>query len=283
MGQVRAEFSSCFRSTDAIVGPLQGCQYSPRCPARNRGCARRVSPRSGGAHGPYHALGERMGTDNLRIAGILGPANLAMLCCRRSRWRWCARDRSGCFPGEPGHRAARRSAADIEILDTSGTVCCPSAINGSSPLADIGRPVATAEELRNFVVDGLFGRTFLPLNESIHRSPASRSKSLSGQVPTRRTSSSSNSRASRPRSAPPPGKRTAPPSSSGASGASRPAQARCKAHANDHLARPERRRADHPHPPLILLLIYQVPTGRMCGACPSHPSATPSVRKGDGR
>ena len=58
--------------------------------------------------------------------------------------------------------------SEIQLLDTSGTVVLPGRYSGALPVEQIGRPVASAEELRRFVLAGLYGRTFLPLVELIH-------------------------------------------------------------------------------------------------------------------
>jgi hypothetical protein len=218
-------------------------------------------------------FGERIGTDNLRIAGVhwagqlgyavLPPIEMAMV-------------RAGigldASLGNLGIVQPDGQPADIQILDTSGTVVLPERYNGSLPLAEIGRPVATAEELRNFVLDGLFGRTFLPLVESIHTITGVSLQVLWGQVsyeadlffqqlarvaPEERTAAWEEDRAafferSEWSVAPGPSPLQSPTRTitlldpNGGEPTTRTLRSKC-------------------------CLIYQVPTGRMCGACPLAP------------
>jgi hypothetical protein len=218
-------------------------------------------------------FGERIGTSNLRIAGVhwagqlgyavLPPIEMAMV--RAGIGLDASLENLGIVQpnGQP---------ADIQILDTSGTVVLPERYNGSLPLAAIGRPVASAEELRNFVLDGLFGRTFLPLVESIHAITGVSLQVLWGQVsyeadlffqqlarvaPEERTAAWEEDRAafferSEWSVAPGPSPLQSPTRTitlldpNGGEPTTRTLRSKC-------------------------CLIYQVPTGRMCGACPLAP------------
>src|SRR5205085_3906859 len=113
-------------------------------------------------------FGERMKTADRRIAGahwagqlgyaVLPPIEMAMV--RAGIGLDASLTNLGIIQpnGQP---------AEIQILDPSGTVVLPERYHGPLPVESIGRPVATAEELRQFVLDGLFGKTFLPLIEGI--------------------------------------------------------------------------------------------------------------------
>jgi hypothetical protein len=218
-------------------------------------------------------FGERIGTDNLRIAGVhwagqlgyavLPPIEMAMV--RAGIGLDASLENLGIVQpdGQP---------ADIQILDTSGTVVLPERYSGSLPLAAIGRRVASAEELRNFVLDGLFGRTFLPLVESIHAITGVSLQVLWGQVsyeadlffqqlarvaPEERTAAWEEDRAafferSEWSVAPGPSPLQSPTRTitlldpNGGEPTTRTLRSKC-------------------------CLIYQVPTGRMCGACPLAP------------
>jgi hypothetical protein len=218
-------------------------------------------------------FGERIGTDNLRIAGVhwagqlgyavLPPIEMAMV--RAGIGLDASLENLGIVQpnGQP---------ADIQILDTSGTVVLPERYNGSLPLAAIGRPVASADELRSFVLDGLFGRTFLPLVESIHAITGVSLQVLWGQVsyeadlffqqlarvaPEERTAAWEEDRAaffdrSEWSVAPGPSPLQSPTRTitlldpNGGEPTTRTLRSKC-------------------------CLIYQVPTGRMCGACPLAP------------
>jgi ferric iron reductase protein FhuF len=148
----------------------------------------------------------------------------------------------------------------------------PERYQGPLPLAEIGRPVATAEELRRFVLDGLFGRTFLPLVDMIHAMTGVSPQVLWGQVAYEADLFMQQLA------------RVAP-------------EERTAAWEEDRAAFFERREwsvAPGPSPlqgPTRVLtildpnggepttrtlrstccLIYQVPTGKMCGACPLAP------------
>jgi hypothetical protein len=70
----------------------------------------------------------------------------------------------------------------VLVRDVGRTVVLPERYQGALPLATVGRPVATAAALRRFVVDGLFGRTFLPLVERLHGLTSVSRQVLWGQV-----------------------------------------------------------------------------------------------------
>jgi hypothetical protein len=128
-------------------------------------------------------FGERIGTSNLRIAGVhwagqlgyavLPPIEMAMVRAGIGLDASLANIGIVQPNGQP---------ADIQILDMCNTVVLPERYHGPLPVEAIGRPVATAEELRNFVLNGLFGKTFLPLIESIHRITGVSLQVLWGQV-----------------------------------------------------------------------------------------------------
>ena len=216
---------------------------------------------------------ERIKTSNLRIAGVhwlgqlgyavLPPIEMAMT--RAGIGLDAGLTNLGIVQpdGQPSY---------IVINDTSDTIVLPERYGGALPLAEVGRPVATAEELRRFVLDGLFGRTFLPLVNMIHEMTGVSPQVLWGQVsyeadlfmqqlvrvlPEERTAAWEEDRA-------------------------------------DFFERQEWSVAPGPSPlqgptrVLTLLdpksgepttrtlrstccLIYQVPTGKMCGACPLAP------------
>ena len=128
-------------------------------------------------------FGERIGTDDLRIAGVhwagqlgyalLPPIEIAMT--RLGIGLDASLDNIGILQpnGQP---------SEILIRDLGDTVVLPERYTGPLPLAAIGRPVASAAELRQFVLDRLFGRTFLPLIEAIHGVSGVSTKVLWGQV-----------------------------------------------------------------------------------------------------
>jgi Ferric iron reductase FhuF-like transporter/FhuF 2Fe-2S C-terminal domain len=128
-------------------------------------------------------FGERIKTTDLRIAGVhwagqlgyavLPPIEMAMV--RAGIGLDASLTNLGIIQtnGQP---------AEIQILDSSGTVVLPERYHGPLPLEAIGRPVASADELRQFVLDGLFGKTFLPLIESIHAITGVSLQVLWGQV-----------------------------------------------------------------------------------------------------
>lgn len=128
-------------------------------------------------------FGERINTTDLRIAGVhwagqlgyavLPPIEMAMVRAGIGLDASLTNLNILQPNGQP---------AEIQILDTSGTVVLPERYHGPLPLETIGRPVATAEELRRFVLDGLFGKTFLPLIESIHAITGVSLQVLWGQV-----------------------------------------------------------------------------------------------------
>lgn len=114
-------------------------------------------------------FGERIGTTDRRIAGVhwLGQLGYAILPPIEM-----AMTRAGIgLDASLDNIAILQPAgqpSEIQLLDPSGTVVLPGRYRGALPLERVGRPVASAEELRRFVLDGLFGRTFLPLIERIH-------------------------------------------------------------------------------------------------------------------
>jgi hypothetical protein len=128
-------------------------------------------------------FGERIGTSNLRIAGVhwLGQLGYAVLPPIEM-----AMVRAGigldASLANLGIVQPNGQPSFIQLLDTSGTVVLPERYHSPLPLEAIGRPVASAEELRQFVLDGLFGRTFLPLIERIHALTGVSLQVLWGQV-----------------------------------------------------------------------------------------------------
>lgn len=216
---------------------------------------------------------ERMKTTNLRIAGVhwigqlgyavLPPIEMAMT--RAGIGIDAGLDNLGIVQpdGQP---------ADIVINDMRGAVVLPDRYGGDLPLAEVGRPVATAEELRHFVLDGLFGRTFLPLIESIHALTGVSPQVLWGQVsyeadlffqqlvrvdPEQRTAAWEEDRAAFFERAdwsvaPGPSPLRGPTRTitlldpNGGEPTTRTLRSTC-------------------------CLVYQIPTGRMCGACPLAP------------
>lgn len=128
-------------------------------------------------------FGERMGTDNQRIAAvhwlgqlgyaILPPIELAMT--RAGIGLDASLENIGVVQpdGQP---------AAILIRDPGWAVVLAERYGGPLPLEAIGRPVGSAEELRRFVLDGLFGRTFLPLITLLHDLTGVSPQVLWGQV-----------------------------------------------------------------------------------------------------
>lgn len=115
------------------------------------------------------AFGRRIGTDDLRIAGVhwigqlgyalLPPIEIAMI-------------RAGigldASLGNIGIVQPDGQPAQILLHNLDDTVVLPERYSGALPIAAFGRPLASADELRTFVLDRLFGQTFLPLIELIH-------------------------------------------------------------------------------------------------------------------
>jgi len=128
-------------------------------------------------------FGERIGTTSQRIAGVhwLGQLGYAVLPPIEMAM---TRAGIGLDAGlaNLGIVQPHGQPADILIRDRSGTVVLAERYTGDLPLAAIGRVVATADELRAFVLDGLFGRTFLPLVERIHELTGVSPQVLWGQV-----------------------------------------------------------------------------------------------------
>jgi hypothetical protein len=115
------------------------------------------------------AFGERIGTDDLRIAGVhwIGQLGYALLPPIE-----IAMTRAGigldASLGNIGIVQPDGQPAQILIRNLDETVVLPERYSGSLPVAAFGRPLGTAEELRTFVLDRLFGQTFRPLIELIH-------------------------------------------------------------------------------------------------------------------
>ena len=128
-------------------------------------------------------FGERIGTSSQRIAGVhwLGQLGYAVLPPIEMA---LTRAGIGLDAGlaNLGIVQPNGQPADILIRDLGGTVVLPERYTGDLPLAAIGRTVASADELRAFVLDGLFGRTFLPLIEGIHALTGVSPQVLWGQV-----------------------------------------------------------------------------------------------------
>lgn len=128
-------------------------------------------------------FGERIKTADRRIAGVhwLGQLGYAILPPVEM-----AMTRAGigldASLANLGILQPSGQPAEILINDTSGTIVLPERYRGSLPIDSIGRPVATAEELRRFVLDGLYGRAFLPLVELIHDLTGVSRQVLWGQV-----------------------------------------------------------------------------------------------------
>lgn len=128
-------------------------------------------------------FGERIGTTDRRIAGVhwlgqlgyavLPPIEMAMT--RAGIGLDASLDNLAILQpdGQP---------SAIQLLDTSATVVLPGRYRGALPPDQIGRRVASAEELRRFVLAGLFGRTFLPLVNRIHDLTTVSRQVLWGQV-----------------------------------------------------------------------------------------------------
>lgn len=128
-------------------------------------------------------FGARIGTNNLRIAGVhwLGQLGYAVLPPIEMAM---TRAGIGLDAGlaNLGIVQPDGQPADILIRDLGGTVVLPERYTGELPIETIGRAVASAGELRAFVLDGLFGRTFLPLINMIHELTGVSPQVLWGQV-----------------------------------------------------------------------------------------------------
>lgn len=128
-------------------------------------------------------FGERIGTSDLRIAGVhwLGQLGYALLPPIE-----IAMTRAGigldASLSNIGILQPNGQPSEILIYDLSNTVVLPERYSGSLPLAMVGKPVDSAEALRRFVLDGLFGRAFLPLIEMIHDFSGISQQVLWGQV-----------------------------------------------------------------------------------------------------
>ncbi len=128
-------------------------------------------------------FGERIGTSSQRIAGVhwLGQLGYAVLPPIEMAM---TRAGIGLDAGlaNLGIVQSNGQPADILIRDLGGTVVLPERYTGALPLDTVGRTVASADELRAFVLDGLFGRAFLPLVERIHELTGVSPQVLWGQV-----------------------------------------------------------------------------------------------------
>ena len=128
-------------------------------------------------------FGDRIGTSDLRIAGVhwLGQLGYALLPPIEM-----AMTRAGIGLDASltniGILQPNGQPAEIMIDDLSGTVVLPERYTGDLPLAAVGTPAASAEQLRRFVFAGLFGRTFLPLIEMVHDFSGVSRKVLWGQI-----------------------------------------------------------------------------------------------------
>lgn len=128
-------------------------------------------------------FGERIGTADLRIAGVhwLGQLGYALLPPIE-----IAMTRSGigldASLSNIGILQPNGQPAEIMINDLSNTIVLPERYSGSLPLAQIGTPIDSAEALRHFVLTGLFGHTFRPLIERIHDFSGVSPKVMWGQV-----------------------------------------------------------------------------------------------------
>jgi hypothetical protein len=249
-----------FREVDIRLAPPDGVEVVPGesllDPATLRGTIAR--------------FGERIGTTSQRIAGVhwlgqlgyavLPPIELAM-----------TRAGIGLDAGLANLGIVQPDGQPVSIVlrDLGGTVVLPERYTGDLPLAAIGRPVASADELRAFVLDGLFGRAFLPLVGLIHELTGVSPQVLWGQIayeadlfygqlarvtPEARTPAWEDDRASlfdRRRWSVAPGENPL----------DRPTRAIdvLDGMTGEPATRVLRSKC---------CLIYQVPTGKMCGACP---------------
>ena len=221
-------------------------------------------------------FGERIGTGSQRIAGVhwLGQLGYAVLPPIEMAM---TRAGIGLDAGlaNLGIVQPHGQPADILIRDLSGTVVLPERYTGDLPLAAIGRTVASADELRAFVLDGLFGRAFLPLIERIHELTGVSPQVLWGQVAYEADLCYGQLG------------RAAPDELSAAWHDDRAALFDRRwwsvTPGANPLDRPTRtvtvldKAGDEPEIRVLrskCCLIYQVPTGKMCGACPL------SVKKG---
>ena len=172
-------------------------------------------------------FGARIGTSSQRIAGVhwLGQLGYAVLPPIEMAM---TRAGIGLDAGlaNLGIVEPDGQPADILIRDLGGTVVLPGRYTGGLPLAAIGRAVASADELRAFVLDGLFGRTFLPLIDLIHALTGVSPQVLWGQVAYEADLFYGQLQRAAPDALTPPGRRTAPPSSTATGGASPPARTR---------------------------------------------------------
>jgi hypothetical protein len=128
-------------------------------------------------------FGERIGTSDLRIAGVhwLGQLGYALLPPIEIAMTRAGIGLDASLPNI-GIVQPNGQPAEIMINDLSNTVVLAERYSGSLPLAQVGTPIDSAETLRHFVLDGLFGRTFLPLIEMIHNFSGVSPKVMWGQV-----------------------------------------------------------------------------------------------------
>ena len=226
-------------------------------------------------------FGARIGTSSQRIAGVhwLGQLGYAVLPPIEMAM---TRAGIGLDAGlaNLGIVEPDGQPADILIRDLGGTVVLPGRYTGDLPLAAIGRAVASADELRAFVLDGLFGRTFLPLIDLIHALTGVSPQVLWGQVAYEADLFYGQLQ------------RAAPD-------ALTPAWAEDRAALFDRhrwsvtpgenpLVGPTRtvatfdKTSGEPTSRVLrstCCLIYQVPTGKMCGACPLAPKKATVIEK----
>ncbi len=230
-----------------------------------------LDPASLGEH--LARFGERIKTTDRRIAGVhwLGQLGYAILPPIEM-----AMTRAGIgLDASLDNLAILQPAgqpSEIQLLDTSGTVVLPGRYSGALPVEQIGRTVASAEELRRFVLAGLYGRTFLPLVNLIHDLTNVSPQVLWGQVafeadlfyqqlarvvPEERNAAWEDDRAAcfdtREWSVAP-----------GPSPLYQPTRVVTRTDPASGEATTRTLRS-------TCCLIYKVPTGRMCGACPLAP------------
>jgi hypothetical protein len=226
-------------------------------------------------------FGERIGTDNPRIAGVhwLGQLGYAVLPPTEM-----AMTRAGIgLDASLANIALLHPAgqpAEVLIRDLGGTVVLPGRYGGPLPVAAIGRPVGSAQELRRVVLDGLFGRLFGPLVTLIHDLTGVSPQVLWGQVayeadlffqqlvrvaPEERTPAWEEDRAAF-------FERDEWPGTPGPGPLHGPT--RVVAVPGPDGGEPSMRTLRS-----VCCLIYQVPTGKMCGACPLAPKKVTVLEK----
>ncbi len=216
-------------------------------------------------------FGAQIGTTNLRIAGVhwvgqLGYAILPPIELAMSR---AGIGLNAALTNLSLVYTAGKPTA-LVLNDLSDTVVLPERYHGPVPLTAVGRSVGTAEELRTFVLDHLFGQTFLPLIERIHALTQVSRQVLWGQVayeadlffqqlvrvePAAQTTAWENDHAAF-------FARKTWPVASGGNPLCHPTKTITIAGADGPTTRTVRS---------ICCLIYHVPGSKMCGACPLAP------------